>query len=515
MMLESSKDNLFVLIKSLSSSEKRQFTLYVNRFEENSNAKFMQLFSLLDKQNSYNERIILDSKIVTKQQLSNLKAHLYKQILVSLRTNPVNQNIRILIREQLDFATILYNKGLHKQSLKILDKAKQTAVSYDEKNIAFEIVELEKVIESQFITRSASGRADELTIMAMELSKQNIISSKLSNLSLQLYNKMLKSGYAKNSNEIELLSTYFTAKMPKYRFDTLGFREKLWLYQTHLWFNFMVQDFLMCYKYASRWVGLFADNSQMVYQNPVWYLKGTSYYLECLFLIKHQTKMKLVLNNLENTINAKEFPKNENLQSLYFICANTAKLNLYFMDGSFSKGIYLVNDICKGIQKHKNSIDLHHIMVFYYKIACMYFGAGAYKNCIIYLQKIISNKNGVVRDDLICFARVLNLMAHFDAGFDENLPRLLATTHSFLLKMNELHKVQTEILASVQKLLVAYPQDVKSELSSLYTRLKVYENHPFEKRAFLYLDILSWIESKIQNKPVAQIIAEKSKKVLK
>ena len=32
------------------------------------------------------------------------------------------KNIRILIREQLDFATILYQKGLYKQSLKLLEK---------------------------------------------------------------------------------------------------------------------------------------------------------------------------------------------------------------------------------------------------------------------------------------------------------------------------------------------------------------------------------------------------------
>ncbi len=68
----------------------------------------------------YDERIILKSGIVKKQQLSNLKAHLYKQILISLRLNPSHQNIRVQIREQLDFATILYQKGLYKQSLKIL-----------------------------------------------------------------------------------------------------------------------------------------------------------------------------------------------------------------------------------------------------------------------------------------------------------------------------------------------------------------------------------------------------------
>ena len=84
--------------------------------------------------------------------------------------------------EQLDFATVLYQKGLYKQSLKLLDKAKTMALDNDEKNIAYEIVELEKVIESQYITRSSENRADELAIQAKEISSQNVIESKLSNL---------------------------------------------------------------------------------------------------------------------------------------------------------------------------------------------------------------------------------------------------------------------------------------------------------------------------------------------
>jgi hypothetical protein len=48
--------------------------------------------------------------------------------------------------------------------------------------MAFEIVEFEKLIESQYITKYP-GRADELVIQAKELNYQNTISSKLSNLS--------------------------------------------------------------------------------------------------------------------------------------------------------------------------------------------------------------------------------------------------------------------------------------------------------------------------------------------
>ena len=169
-LVNTQSDALFVLIKSLSKSEKRQFKLYVGRLEGNTDAKFFSLFKFLEKLKVYDEREIIKSGIVTKQQLSNLKAHLYRQLLISLRLNPSHQNIRVQIREQLDFATVLYQKGLYKQSLKLLDKAKAMAIENEEKNIAYEIVEFEKVIETQYITRSISTRADELSEQAKELS---------------------------------------------------------------------------------------------------------------------------------------------------------------------------------------------------------------------------------------------------------------------------------------------------------------------------------------------------------
>ena len=179
--------------------------------------------------------------------------------------NPAHKNIRIQIREQLDFATVLYQKGLYKQSLKLLDKAKNLALENEEKNIAYEIVELEKVIETQYITRSLSNRADLLSIQAKTLSQQNVIASKLSNLSLQLYSYLLQNGYVKNNKELEFIKNYFYSKLPKYDFETLGFREKLWLYKSHLWFSFLCQDFLHSYKYARKWVDLFKEDKKYAF----------------------------------------------------------------------------------------------------------------------------------------------------------------------------------------------------------------------------------------------------------
>ncbi len=510
-MANHQKDFLFVLIKSLTKSEKRQFKIFASRLETNSNTKFIELFNILDKSEVYDEKLILKSGSIKKVQLSNLKSYLYKQILVSIRLNIPSQNIRYQIREQIDFATILYNKGLYKQSLKILDKTKTIAIENDEKLMAYEIVEFEKLIESQYITRSIQGRADELVIQAKELSYQNTISSKLSNLSLQLYGIMLKTGYVKSDEEYKYIDEYFHKHISKLNESKFGFREKYWFYNANLWRSFLVQDFLSSYKYAYKWVTLFYDNPNMIYLNPVFFLKGNHYLLESLYLLKYKSNFKKYLGLLEETIKDERFPTNDNIASLSFLYIYNNKLNYHILEGTFAESEYLIPEILVKLKAHSDHLDEHHEMLFFYKIASIYFGNEKYNESIFYLEKIINNKNLSMREDLMCFARILSLIAHYESGKDYYLESQLKNTYKFLIKMNDLHEVQKEIIRFLKNLNSIYPADITKEFIKMKERFIELEQNTYEKRAFLYLDIISWLESKIENRKISDIIKEKAR----
>ncbi|WP_281233568.1 hypothetical protein [Flavobacterium gelatinilyticum] len=510
-MANHQKDFLFVLIKSLSKSEKRQFKIFASRLETSSNTKFIELFNILDRSETYDEKLILKSGSIKKVQLSNLKSYLYKQILVSIRLNIPSQNIRYQLREQIDFAVILYNKGLYKQSLKILDKTKQQALENDEKYMAYEIVEFEKLIESQYITRSIQGRADELVVQAKELNYRNTISSKLSNLSLQLYGIMLKTGYVKSDEEYKYIDDYFNKHIAKLDESKFGFREKYWFYNANLWRSFLVQDFLASYKFAYKWVRLFYDNPNMIYLNPVFFLKGNHYFLESLYMLKYTSNFKRYLSLLEETIEDEKFPVNDNIASLSFLYVYNNKLNLHILEGTFEESEYLIPEILEKLKIHSEHLDEHHEMLFFYKFASIYFGNEKYNECINYLDKIINNKNLTMREDLLCFARLLSLIAHYELGKDYYLENHLKNTYKFLLKMNDLHEVQKEIIKFLRNLNNFYPADIKKEFKKMHTRFVELEKNTYEKRAFLYLDIISWLESKIENRKIADIIKEKAK----
>ena len=509
MKKEKKKDPLFSLIKSLSKSEKRQFKLYAGRLEGNTQSNFMALFVLMDKLNVYDEKLILARTGIKKQQISNTKAHLYRQILISLRLSPIHQNSITQIREQIDFATILYTKGLYKQSLRLLDKTKSVAVAKEQYNLAYEIIELEKVIESQYITRSMSDRADTLAIEAKNINQKNMVTSKLSNLSLQLYSWFLKHGYARNDKDTQTVEQYYADRIPKYKFSELGFTSKMYLYQANLWQGFITQDFLSCYRNSQKLVQLFHDLPDMKKLHPVFYLKAVNYLLESLFYLQKKDKFKEILDELTKEINEEKIFSSENTQNLCFLYLYQHKINSFYLTGDFKKGTEFVKDVLIELDKTDKKIDAHHVMLFYYKIACMYFGAGDYEHCIFYLNKIIKNKDLKMREDLLCYTRVLNLVAHYESGDDEYIEELIKSTYKFLLKMNNLYEVQRKMIKFLRNLSNLYPHELRKAFKELYEELKIYEDHPYEKRSFLYLDILSWLESNIKGVPVEDIVKQK------
>lgn len=149
--------------------------------------------------------------------------------------------------------------------------------------------------------------------------------------------------------------------------------------------------------------------------------------------------------------------------------------------------------------------------MFYYKFASIYFGAADYRKCIFYLNKIIYFKDVKLREDIHCFARILNLMAHFEDGQDYQLEYQIKSTFHFIGKMNDQQQVQKEIFNFLRKSGKITPDELKGEFVALHDRLeKLYENQ-YERRPFLYLDILSYLKSRIDNRPVDEVVKDKFK----
>ena len=115
--------------------------MYIKRSSAKQDLKIIQLFDVVDKMSDYDEKTLFKKLTdITKPQLANLKAHIYKELLASLRLLKTTENIDFQLSEHLDNARLLYNKGLKLQSLRILEKAKEIARSNQKFNFLVQAI---------------------------------------------------------------------------------------------------------------------------------------------------------------------------------------------------------------------------------------------------------------------------------------------------------------------------------------------------------------------------------------
>lgn len=499
---------LFQLIKSLTKAEKRSFKLYAYRSGNRNESKFIQLFDALDGMTDYMEEVLL-KKVpgIKKSQLSNIKAHLYKQILTSLRLTQSNK-AELQIQEHIEYAHILYDKGLYKHSLQMLEKARNLAMEMESNILILEILDFEKLIESQYITRSINSRAEQLTRQTEYYYGVSNNTNDLSNLALRLYGLYINLGHVRNRKDLLIVRRFMRAHKPEVQLENLSFFEKLYFFQAQVWYYYIVQDFLMCYRYAQKWIDLFLERPNMIRKYPPLYIKGLHNLLAALFNLQHYRKFVEVLELLEE-FEKKESSVNFNTEILTFLYIYTNRINKYYMEGRFSDGLKLIPEVEEKIRMYNTHLDQHRVLVFYYKIACLYFGSGNNLKAIEYLEKVIQFRDVSLRTDIQCFARILNLIAHYEEGLDEKLEYQVKSVYHFLGKMEDLQLIQKEIFIFLRKLGKITPFNLKREFSELRKKIYRLSHNKYERRPLLYLDILSWLDSKIEDRPVQDVMRGK------
>nr|WP_214448606.1 hypothetical protein [Flavihumibacter rivuli] len=505
-----STDTLFQLIKSLHKSEKRHFKLYIKRSSAKEDLKIVELFDALDKLPEYDEKILLKKlPSIQKPQLNNIKTHLYKQVLASLRDLKSTDTLELQLSEQLDNARILYNKGLKHQAMKILERAREQAKANGKFNYLAQVISLEKKIETLHITRSLGEKTDKLTQEALEIATHIDRVTKLSNLALRLYSWYVKNGHARNEKDEEGIRRYFKEQLPADAYELTDFYERLYLYQSYTWYAFIRQDFLMYYRYTQKWVDLFSENEVMKKVEIGHYIKGLHNLLNAHFDLRNFQQFEIVLKEFEEFSQTPIAQQHDNFRIHTDIYINSARLNWHLMTGTFKEGLKLVPQIADNLKDYALFVDPHRIVVFNYKFATLYFGSGDFNTSIDYLQKIIYDTSADLRIDLQSYARLMHMLAHYELGNDEIIESLIKSVYRFMAKMKNLTVVEEEMFRFIRHSFDVSPRKMKPELEKFLNKIKHLEKSRFETRAFAYLDIISWVESKVYEKPMSTIIHDK------
>ncbi len=495
----SQSEQLFQLVRSLSKSEKRSFTLYASRIQDADSLKYMQLFDLIEKEKNCTDAYILGKlKRLDKTQYSNLKRHLFKQIMASLRLTHIAKKTDIEIREYLDFADILYGKGLYIQALKILEKAKIIAHRSNNELLELAILETEKNIGSRHIPKSEAITMPQLILQSEEKiqSIQKII--RFSNARIELHSHYIKHGHVKNSHEL-------TAIQGKYNWLTSidfalnpSYHEVIYLLQCQVWFYYITLDFAPCLKSAQQWVSVFKKSPSLIEQDADLYMRGYHYVLTCAYNLNETALYEKYLAELESFRDENYSYFNENTRIISFLYVHYGRFNLYFLRGKYQEGLAGIPATLRRIQKYKGKLDVHRMMVLYFKMAWMHLMSGQPDPAIHYLNTILQLNMGSLREDIQGYSHLMFIMAHFDAGNEEILDYLVQGARQYFDKSKSSGRLQQMTITFFQQWGKLTPAKRKSAMQQFYQSLFELETDIFEMRSMLYLDIQSWLSQKIQ-----------------
>ncbi|MCH2231697.1 MAG: hypothetical protein MK105_15290 [Crocinitomicaceae bacterium] len=513
-MSKANANALYDLIKSLSKAEKRHFRLYAKRNFSEKDVKFLVLFDHLDKSHKYNsDKIRILFPKTSQSALSNLKAHLYEQLLNSLRLLHRN-DVSVKVYELLSFANVLYSKGLYFQSLEQLRKARQFSEDIEDDLAIHAVIEMERRIELFYVTDSGEDRAKSIVDTNELIRKQLEIRDHWSNVALLLYDYYLKYGHVKNERQFTKVEEFFISRTNDLDDTNISLQGMVYKQMAFTWYYFITQNFVKCYRHASDWLSLLRSNELLMNKEPILYLKGMHNAMSALFYSNKPRQFESVYKDFQEFISQRKSKFDYNTTLLSDIYNYVGELNYRFLNGKFRGNDEFVAELTQWLSCNESFLDQNREQVFQYKIACLYFGADDFKKCIFHLNRIIHSevKEKYLKQDVQCFARILNLVAHYEIGNDDLVEYQLKSTYRFLMKYGDLQEVQRLIIDFIRKSINMNRNEMSDPFTELRDSLQVIFNNPYEQRPLLYLDLISWLTSRIEGVPVEEVIRKRQLK---
>lgn len=486
------------LIQSLTKAEKRNFKLYLKRIQKNvESTKFIQLFECLDKNPAIaDESIRSYLQLERNSQLTNLRRHLYQHICTSLRLDHIKKRKDIQIREWIDYAHILYGKGLYLEALKILKKAKDSAKGQNLDILHLDILEFEKLIETRHITRNLKGNTDELTDQTTKRSKIIVQSTVLSNLVLALQGRYIKEGFITEESKVQAFVNYYQERCPAFPIEQLTFFEKVYYAQVQYWRYFIVMDFKQAKSALNTAISLFQKYPQMLYEDKDLYIKLLHQFSNLSFLTKDPKGIQRSIDQMEvvEQQHAKLFNTNSTLLLQYYWYLG--KMNFLFVSQKFEEMPILINEINQFTTKHEALIDPHQKMIFDYKMSGYYLLHKEPEKAIPHLNLILNQDHHVLKQEIQIYARLLFLMAHFDLKNYDLIEYLTKRFQSFFRKKQMLDQLQQITFQFFKHVNKWNESQKKQALEDLRTEIKALPSNAMLSRSLTYLPIDQWLGQK-------------------
>ncbi len=495
-------DLILAFIRSLSRNEKRFFKIHALRHVIGEQNNYVRLFDVLDKvKENYKRKDVLaslKSKGLARYFSSELN-YISNLLIDSLCQYHSESKAEFRIKRLMQASQVLYEKNLYSHSLKLLKKAKAEAYEFDKFEELLRITSLEREIANQSLTT-----VEELTQVtnAIHQEEKEAI-RKLNNkfdlrhLSDSIFLMAKKNGVARTEEQLNECRALFSNPLLKDDKAVLSYDAKRYFLNAHIFYYYMINDLKKNHQYRVKFIQLLDSNAQRRTEDIAVYLSGLNNVLfSCIQLLKkddffyYLDKLRQAPSGLKRGSNT-AFVEKRVFESSYI-----NETDYYIKTKEYEKGIKLVPAIEKGFKLFERSIEQSSAITLAFNVSCLYIGAGKFKNALPWNNRVLSHQKDV-RQDLLCFAKILEIMIHYELGNKEQLHYYIKSAYRFFTKRKRIYQFEELFFKYLPKLIkLDDEKELKKIYSQLANELKVLKKKSNERIMFDDVDFLAWLESK-------------------
>ena len=491
-------NELFDLIKSLTKSEKRFFKL--QSALQSGDKNYVRLFDLIDKMEAYDEELVKDSFKGEKfiKHLPSEKNHLYKQVLKALRAYYGETSVSSMLKQEIKNIEILYNKALFEECTKFLDRAKKLAIRYEKFYYLYELINWEKTLLEESFENGLFRDLDKL------IEEEKEVLEKLRNLAEYhvLYSKInyvfRSGGYARTEENKRIVDEIVNHPLIKGKNTAMSKRAATICYYTQGFCNMANGDYRTALEKFQKVKQILDDQPHLKTDLSKRYVRTISNIITCMMDTRQYKEVREHIQLLRSLMEEDGF-NSPDVQSIIFRNAGLAELEMCHVTGDFSKGQRDADEIMSAMAEYDGKLHKEHELTFFYQFAYVNFGAGNFNKALYWLNKVLNDNENELRQDLYSYARLFNLIVHYELGNYDLLEYTIKSTARYLQKRERDYPIEKLIMEHMKKLIrTQLAGDRKKVYESFQSELKKLIVGPEDEVVLKYFDFKIWLESKLR-----------------
>jgi hypothetical protein len=473
------KGNLFLLVKSLSKSEKRYLRIYAGMSGRAAN--YLQLFDAIDGQTEYDEEKIR-KKLKGKKFLSQLhvtKIYLTELILKALKNYHAGTSVHSRLLDLLKDIELLFDKELYDLCYYKIEKAEDLAGKYEKLSLLTEVF-----FWKRKLALAVSGNRKDIHALLVK-EKETIEQMNVLNTCWQ---HSVTIGMLANDDN-------FLTRLTETKINAAyALQSKVLHYHILYGLHFIKGDIKKAERQISELIKLLEKYPDRIKEDPHSYVTAIGNKIGLYLSRKRWDAIPALIQKIRD-VPSKYKLKNESRFSVrLWLRMFNVELEMYRDSRQLEKGIALIDEIQQFIAKRRKAIPADYILLFYYQFANIFFLKKEYLKSLRWLNEIINSHVGNTREDIQSYARILNLIVHFELNNIIVLRYAVDSCRRFLKKKTTEISAGTKLLNLFSKLSHAYPEEHQAIFRKAHTEIFT----PDSRQTQDYIDIKGWLEEKIK-----------------